>query len=78
VQAGYRNRFGHPAAQVLERYHARGIPVIETTRCGAATWRSDAPRQMQCLREHFPRYWHHRIGTVGMSEPAASQGILRP
>ena len=78
VQAGYRNRFGHPAAQVLERYHARGIPVIETTRCGAATWRSDAPRQMQCLREHFPRYWHHRIGTVGMSERAASQGILRP
>jgi len=39
VQAGYRNRFGHPAAPVLERYRRRGIAVIDSPHCGAALWR---------------------------------------
>ncbi len=42
VQAGYRNRFGHPAAGVLERYRSRGVAVIDSPHCGAALWRSDA------------------------------------
>jgi competence protein ComEC len=61
VQAGYRNRFGHPAAPVLERYRALGVSVIESPRCGAARWQSADPAQVTCQREVAPRYWQHRL-----------------
>ncbi|HWI83787.1 DNA internalization-related competence protein ComEC/Rec2 [Ramlibacter sp.] len=61
LQAGYRNRFGHPAAPVMARYRDRRITVIESARCGAATWRSDAPAAVRCQREAAPRYWLHRV-----------------
>jgi competence protein ComEC len=61
VQAGYRNRFGHPADSVVARYRAEGIALVESSRCGAATWRSDAPGQVHCERQERQRYWHHRI-----------------
>ena len=59
VQAGYRNRYGHPAPEVMARYHAQGIPVLETARCGAILWSSAQPTQVQCEREARRRYWHH-------------------
>ena len=34
-QAGYRNRFNHPAPEVLARYLARGIALRVTPECGA-------------------------------------------
>ena len=61
VQAGYRNRFGHPAPEVLQRYRERHIQVVESPRCGAATWSSLQPAGVRCEREAAPRYWHHRI-----------------
>jgi competence protein ComEC len=69
VQAGYRNRFGHPAAQVMARYAARGVRVVDSVRCGAALWRSAEPGDVACERERMARYWHHavlpaRIGRV--------------
>ena len=60
VQAGYRNRFGHPAPPVLQRYQARGIPVVDSSHCGAATWQSQQPSQLRCDRQADPRYWQHR------------------
>ena len=60
VQAGYRNRFGHPADSVLERYRRRDIAVIDSPHCGAALWRSDAAGDVACQRERAPRYWQHR------------------
>lgn len=60
VQAGYRNRYGHPAPEVLARYGARGIAVHDSPRCGAATWRSDQADQLRCERVADPRYWQHR------------------
>jgi competence protein ComEC len=59
VQAGYRNRFGHPAAPVLARYEDMNITVVDSAHCGAATWRSQAPDQWLCERERARRYWHH-------------------
>ena len=59
VQAGYRNRFRHPAPEVMARYQARGIKVVITPRCGAATWRSAEPARIDCLRWQERRYWHH-------------------
>jgi competence protein ComEC len=63
VQAGYRNRFGHPAPEVQARYVQQGVQLVKTTECGAATWRSTQPGQVECLREQGRRYWHHRGAT---------------
>jgi competence protein ComEC len=60
VQAGYRNRFGHPAAPVLARYAERGIRVVDSVHCGAAHWQSARPRDVACQREQTPHYWQHR------------------
>ena len=62
VQAGYRNRFGHPAPPVLERYRQLSIPVVGSAQCGAALWRSQEPQRVACHRELAQRYWHHRAG----------------
>ncbi|MES2955156.1 MAG: DNA internalization-related competence protein ComEC/Rec2 [Pseudomonadota bacterium] len=60
AQAGYRNRFGHPAPPVLARYRERGIPVFVSPVCGAATWASARPSDIACQRQTGLRYWHHR------------------
>lgn len=61
VQAGYRNRFGHPAPEVLQRYRLRDIAVIESSRCGAATWSSAKPAVVGCERATERRYWQHQM-----------------
>lgn len=61
VQAGYRNRFGHPRADVMARYAERGVQVVQTTQCGASHWSSTAPEKVRCERELQQRYWHHRF-----------------
>jgi competence protein ComEC len=61
VQSGYRNRFGHPRPEVLARYDARGVVVVQSARCGASTWHSDSPMLVRCEREQQQRYWHHRL-----------------
>lgn len=61
VQAGYRNRFGHPAPDVLQRYRARGIDVIESPHCGAAHWSSHAPAEVACERHRDRHYWQHAL-----------------
>jgi competence protein ComEC len=63
VQAGYRNRFGHPAPLVVARYEARGIALVRTDVCGAWQWASDAPAQTRCARAAARRYWHHTAAT---------------
>ena len=61
VQAGYRNRFGHPAPEVLQRYAQRQVPVVESARCGAATWSSARPDVVECERDKGRRYWQHTV-----------------
>ena len=61
VQAGYRNRFGHPALGVLARLQERHIQVVDSPRCGAFTWQSWQPQNSACLRLQGPRYWHHNV-----------------
>ena len=58
-QAGYRNRFGHPAADVLERYRQRGIAVVASPVCGAWQWSAGDPSTGRCLRQTERRYWRH-------------------
>ena len=61
VQAGYRNRYGHPADAVAGRYRERGIRLIDSPQCGAARWSSADAAHVVCHREMAQRYWHHRI-----------------
>ncbi|TFY98771.1 DNA internalization-related competence protein ComEC/Rec2 [Ramlibacter rhizophilus] len=59
VQAGWRNRFGHPAPGVLQRLREAGVELRSTVECGGATWSSAAPDRIDCERERRRRYWHH-------------------
>ncbi|MBC7620170.1 MAG: DNA internalization-related competence protein ComEC/Rec2, partial [Candidatus Saccharibacteria bacterium] len=64
VQSGYRNRFGHPTALVMQRYTHRNIAVVDSPHCGAYTWQSwkpDASLSEACWRVFSRRYWHHRV-----------------
>lgn len=57
IQSGHLNRFRHPAPDVLQRYRARGIGWTDSPACGAATWRSGEPADIQCWRQSRSRYW---------------------
>lgn len=61
VQAGYRNRFGHPAPDVLARYKDRGIQVVDSAHCGAMSWSGDEMYVLRCERIANRRYWHHVV-----------------
>ncbi len=61
MQAGYRNRFGHPAAEVVARYREAGIVVRVSPACGAWLWRSDETGPGRCQRELGRRYWHSSL-----------------
>jgi competence protein ComEC len=62
IQAGYRNRFGHPVAEVLQRLDARGATVVVSPACGAWRWPAEGAiaTAATCEREVSRRYWHHR------------------
>jgi competence protein ComEC len=64
VQAGHRNRFGHPAPRVIDRYEARQIPWVQTATCGAAQWFSAVPGEVSCWRDAQRRYWQYRAPPV--------------
>jgi competence protein ComEC len=57
LQHGYRNRYGHPAPVVVQRYAARGIRMLDSPQCGAMHWRSDQADEVLCQRELDKRYW---------------------
>ncbi len=60
-QAGYRNRFGHPAPDVMQRYRERGIEIRASPDCGAWRWSARADVEVgagRCERDAARRYWH--------------------
>lgn len=68
VQSGYRNRFGHPAVAVMDRYALRSIRVYASPACGAFQWRSAAPDVVECERTRARRYWHHVLSASDGTE----------
>lgn len=61
VSAGYRNRFGHPSGEVVERYAARGVDLHRTDREGAlALWLGAGAMPVESERAQRRRYWHGR------------------
>jgi competence protein ComEC len=58
VAAGYRNRFGHPNAEVLARYAAAGTGIFRTDRDGAIhVLLKSAEVRVEGERARRPRYW---------------------
>ena len=58
VPAGYRNRFGHPAREVLARYERAGVQLLRTDLDGAAriTLKQHS-LEVKSERSLSPRYW---------------------
>jgi competence protein ComEC len=75
-QSGYRNRFGHPAPEVVERYENAGAKVVRTDHFGAVRWRlrGDGAATFEAWRRDHRRYWHNRPGLAaeGSSETDAA------
>ncbi|TAK80965.1 MAG: DNA internalization-related competence protein ComEC/Rec2 [Betaproteobacteria bacterium] len=58
VAAGYRSRFGHPNAEVLERYREAGASILRTDRDGAVLVRlGRGAVEASGERVRDPRYW---------------------
>ncbi|HMN76410.1 MAG TPA: DNA internalization-related competence protein ComEC/Rec2 [Burkholderiaceae bacterium] len=71
IQAGYRNRFGHPAPDVVARYRERAVQLVASAHCGAWTWtpsESAGDASGSCQRDAVRHYWQHRAA------PPASPG----
>ncbi|HET7669910.1 MAG TPA: DNA internalization-related competence protein ComEC/Rec2 [Burkholderiales bacterium] len=62
VPVGYRSRFGHPSAEVLERYRARGTRVLRTDLDGAITLRMGDTLTLETERQRRQRYWLQSSG----------------
>ena len=60
IAAGYRNRFGHPNDEVLDRYRALGSRIYRTDRDGALllAFDGDGTLSVQRYRALYRRYWH--------------------
>ena len=58
-QAGYRNRFGHPVPEVVDRYVQRGMVAIQSPQCGAWSWPQGSAHSGICQRDISQRYWRH-------------------
>ena len=60
VASGYLNSYGHPHAEVISRYSARGIPVFNTAGSGTVTV-SVRPGEIEVqeYRRTHRRFWFH-------------------
>lgn len=56
-QVGYRNRYRHPKAEVLDRYVQRGIQTLRTDRDGAVSVRIGDDITFSAHRCAHRRYW---------------------
>ena len=59
LPVGYRNRFGHPQEEVVERYRASGAQLLRTDSAGAVLVRIDGEgTEVQAYRGLRRRYWY--------------------
>ena len=62
VSAGYRSRFGHPAAEIVSRYEAVGAKLLNTAEQGAMRFeftRSNGVKFVESNRKQQHHYWNH-------------------
>ena len=59
---GYRNRFGHPKEEVLQRYADSGATLLRSDKDGAILVEMNAQGlQVESYRKTHRRYWTHQI-----------------
>ena len=60
ISSGYLNRFKHPKAEVVQRYQANGVIVLNTAVTGAITLKVSAQQisAPHLARANQRRYWH--------------------
>jgi len=59
-QSGYRNRYGHPKPEVLQRVEAVGARRLRTDESGAITLEFGQTLRIDAYRESHARYWYRR------------------
>ena len=74
IQAGRANRYGHPAAQTLQRLQESGSFVIQTNLCGAWHWHS-ADASHECARFQGRRTW--QVSPPPAAAPVSPGDALR-
>ncbi|MEW6446215.1 MAG: DNA internalization-related competence protein ComEC/Rec2 [Pseudomonadota bacterium] len=59
ISAGYRNRFGHPRAEVVVRYRERSVKLLDTPSCGRIQVRLEPghPPRRSCARDAWLWAW---------------------
>lgn len=78
---GHRNRFGFPKPQVVARYQARDIQMLDSARYGAIELHLgavDSLRKVSTFRQKNARYWHHQYpatGTASEQSPASGKSV---
>ena len=61
ISRGYRNRFGFPHPEVMQRYRAQGSGILDTTCGGSLELRFNMhPQRLQVIdwRRRHARFWH--------------------
>ncbi len=67
--AGYRNSFGHPKAEVIERYRAVGSELLRSDEDGAIMVQMDAQNfSVERYRLTHARYWHQQSNKSDKTE----------
>ena len=61
VSSGYRNRFQHPHEEITDRYHRRGVPLLNTADEGALTIRFEGGAiRLSGARSDRDKFWLER------------------
>ncbi len=70
---GYRNRYGHPHREVVQRFEAAGAKGVRTDEAGAITWRlrADGLVQVERSRDVLRRYWFDGAASEPQTEDEA-------
>jgi competence protein ComEC len=79
---GYRNRYGFPKAQIVQRYRDRHVQLFDTARHGAielSLGRAGELTKIRTYRQIAARYWHDQSRTVegGAASSAAPKASGR-
>jgi competence protein ComEC len=60
LAAGYKNHYGHPHVNVVERYQTRNIKLLSTIENGSVLLKVNSHGWKKILyRQQYARFWHY-------------------
>jgi competence protein ComEC len=79
MQLGYRNHFGHPHAEVVQRYRERGVAIERSDEQGAVQWRfTAAGTTLVHWRRDRARYWFNQPLDADVAADVAAVAAVVP